>query len=104
VLVPIAQAPAAVDASLGFEMVIATTPIETKFCPHAELDVPNLPAFAAGAEVEFWLHGDSLEREWAPYGGWAKVSSGSVSADGTRIVTRDGEGVPLLGVFAIKLP
>jgi len=100
--IPIAKAPAAADASLGFEMLVATTPVETHFCPHAKLTVPNTAGWPAGTEVEFWYHGIDPGEEWAPYAGWAKVSGGKVSADGTTISTNDGEGIPELSVFGIK--
>ncbi len=101
--IPTAKAPEAVDASLGFELIIATTPVDTHFCPNAKLTVPNTPGWAAGAEVEFWVHGVNTEEDWAPYGGWGKVSSGTVSADGKKVETADGEGIPLLSVFGIRL-
>lgn len=100
--IPMAKAPPAVDKAAGFEILVGTTPIDTHFCPHAKLSVPNTPAWAAGTEVEIWLHGVSVGQEWAPYGGWAKVSAGKVSADGKSVVTNDGEGIPVLGMFGIK--
>lgn len=100
--VPLAKAPPAVDESIGFEIVVGTTPVDTRFCPHAALSVPNTAGWPPGTEVEFWVHGVSLDEEWAPYGGWGKVSDGTVSADGGRVVTSDAAGVPILGVFGIK--
>jgi hypothetical protein len=102
--VPIAKAPPAVDKSAGFEIIVGTTPINTELCPHGGLSVPNTAGWAADTEVEFWLHGveASEDKLWAPYGGWAKVSGGKVSSDGKSVVTHDGEGVPVLGVFGIK--
>ncbi|MCC6899557.1 MAG: hypothetical protein IT377_11315 [Polyangiaceae bacterium] len=100
--IPMAKAPAAVDKAAGFEILVGTTPIDTHFCPHATLSVPNTAGWPAGTEVEFWLHGVSVGQEWAPYGGWAKASGGKVSADGKSVVTSDGEGIAVLGVFGIK--
>jgi len=101
--IPIAQAPAAVDTTLGFEMLVGTTPVEARFCgAKAKLTVPNTPNWPAGTEVEFWLHGVDPAEEWAPYAGWAKVSGGSVSSDGTTVSTNDGEGIPELSVIGIK--
>ncbi|MBK8994367.1 MAG: hypothetical protein IPM35_01250 [Myxococcales bacterium] len=100
---PMAKAPPAVDSAAGFEILVGTTPIESDFCPHATLSVPNTPGWPAGTEVEFWIHGvTASEGWWAPYGGWAKVSGGKVSADGKSVVTNDGEGVPSLSVFGVK--
>jgi hypothetical protein len=101
--IPMAQASAAVDPALNLELLWATTPVETLFCPAAKLSVPNSKAWPAGTKVEFYLHGVSiLELDWAPYGGWAKVSDGQVSADGSRVETADGAGVPMLSVFGIR--
>jgi hypothetical protein len=100
--IPIANAPPAVDTALGFELLIGTTPVETHFCPLAKLSVPNSAGWAAGTEVEFFAHGVDPLGEWAPYGGWAKVSGGAVSSDGSSVVTHDGEGIPLLTVFGIR--
>ena len=100
--VPIAKAPSAVDATLGFEMLIATTPLETRICPNAKLSVPNTPGWPAGTAVEFWLNGLDPAEEWSAYAGWAKISAGTVSADGQSVVTDDAEGIPILGLFGIK--
>jgi len=43
-----------------------------------------------------------VEEEWAPYSGWAKISDGAVSSDGTSIVTAAGQGIPQLSVIGIK--
>ena len=40
--------------------------------------------------------------EWAPYGGWAKVSEGAVSGDGKNISTADGGGLPLVTVVGLR--
>jgi hypothetical protein len=100
--IPIAQAPEAVDSSLGFEIVVGVTPLETEFCPHAKLTVPNTPGWAAGTEVEFFVHSVDPTNEWAPYAGWAKVSGGAVSSDGKSVSTADGEGLPILSTLAVR--
>lgn len=94
-------APPVVTSELGFEIVYAATPVDTAFCPPAELRIENSEGWAAGTEVEVWLHGVQVEQEWAPYGGWAKVSTARVSADASRIETSEG-GLPFLGVLAFK--
>jgi hypothetical protein len=101
--VPIAKAPAAVDPSFGFELVYALTPSDTVLCPAAALSVPNTPGWDAGSRVEVFLHGIDVAEEWAPYGGWAKVSGGAVSADGTSISTDADGGIPALSVIGIRL-
>jgi hypothetical protein len=92
----------AVDPALGFEILVGTTPVDTLFCPPARLSVPNSAGWPAGTEVEIFVHGVALEEEWAPYGGWGKVSGGAVSADGKAVVTHEAEGVPLLGAFGFR--
>lgn len=96
-------APSVVAAELGFEIVYAATPVDTAFCPPAELRIDNSEGWAPGTEVEVWLHGVHVEQEWAPYGGWAKVSTARVSADASRIETSAG-GLPFLGVLGFKRP
>jgi hypothetical protein len=100
--IPVAKAPAAVDASQNFEILVATTPVEAELCPAAKLTVPNTPGWAAGTAVEFWVHGVDIAEEWAPYGGWAKTSDGTVSSDGTTVSTDDGQGIRTLSVFGVK--
>jgi hypothetical protein len=101
--VPIEKAPAAVDSSLDFGMVVALTPAATVLCPAATLTVPNSPGWPAGSRVEVFLHGVDVGEEWAPYGGWARVSGGAVSADGKTIMTDPDGGIPALSVIGIKL-
>jgi hypothetical protein len=102
VQIPAGQAPAAVDPSLGLELVYATTPVETTFCPHASLTVPNSLAWEPGTPVEFFVHGIVIDEAWAPYGGWGKVSDGAVSADGASVVTDEAGGIPILSVIGIR--
>jgi len=97
------NAPAAVDASLGFGMLYALTPSGTELCPRAALTVPNSANFPAGSAVEVFLHGIEVLESWAPYGGWAKVSDGVVSEDGKTVSTTEGGGLPALSVIGIRL-
>jgi len=97
------NAPAAVDASLGFGMLYALTPSGTELCPPAALTVPNSANFPAGSAVEVFLHGIDILESWAPYGGWAKVSDGVVSEDGKTVSTTEGGGLPALSVIGIRL-
>ena len=101
--VPVDRAPAAVDTSLGFGMIVALTPSATVLCPAAALTVPNSPGWQAGARVELFLHGVDVGEEWAPYGSWAKVSEGAFSDDGTTIATDPEGGLPALSVVGIRL-
>ncbi|HEX7671984.1 MAG TPA: hypothetical protein VF395_20455, partial [Polyangiaceae bacterium] len=87
------------------EIIVGLTPTSTTFCPRAGLSVPNTPGWKAGAAVEFFLHGVEVTEEFAPYGGWAKVSSGTVSADGKTVDTDPDEtsGLPILSVVGVRL-
>ncbi len=98
----LSEAPEAVDTTLGLEMLIGIGPIEVKICPAASMSVPNNENWEPGTEVEFLLHGIDITEEWAPYAGWAVVSTGAVSADGNSIVTTEGEGIPQLSVIGIR--
>lgn len=102
VAIPIADAPPAVDPELGFEIVIGTAPGETHFCPEAALQVPNSAGWAPDSAVEIWLHGTDPSQDWAPYGGWAKISDARVTSDGTAVVSVAGGGIPVLGVFGLR--
>lgn len=97
------DAPEALDPALNLELLVGTTPIETEFCPAATLTLPNSKGWSPDAEVEFFVHGVSIEEEWAPYAGWAKVSNGKVSSDGTKVATNPDEGIPHLSVIGVRL-
>lgn len=101
VRVPLEDAPVVVDPDLGFEIVYATTPTDTRFCPPAELSIPNSEDWPADSEVEVWLHGVDIAQELSPYGGWAKISDARVSEDGERIET-GSPGLFGLGVLGFK--
>ncbi len=102
-LLPADAVAPAVDPALGLEIVYGAAPMETEFCPAATLHAPNTLGWAAGAAVELFIHGLEVGQEWAPYGGWAKVSDATVSADGKEIVTAEGQGIPLLSTFGFRL-
>jgi hypothetical protein len=96
-------APAAVDPTLGFGIVVALTPAGTELCPAARLTVPNSANWPAGSAVEVFLHGIDVGESWAPYSGWAKVSDAMVASDGTTIATIDGGGLPQLSIVGLRL-
>ncbi len=89
-VVPTDELPAAVDPALGLELVVALAPTEAHLCPAATLSVPNVSGFEAGAVLEVFLHGVSVEEHWAPYAGWAKITEARVSADGETLTTDGG--------------
>jgi hypothetical protein len=107
----LASAPAGVGA--GFALLYGVAPSETVFCPAAKVTValPHTTSFigndlgwAAGTTVEFWITTLDTAQTYAPYAGWAKMSDGVVSADGTSVSTADGpqEGFTFLENFAIR--
>lgn len=101
--VPLESLPAAVDPSFGFELVVAVTPVGTKLCPAARMKVANSRGWPAEAPVEFFLHGVEVTEEWAPYSGWAKVTDGAVSSDGSTVETDAAGGIPILSIIGIRL-
>ena len=101
--IPIADAPPAVDASLGLELLYAVAPVETSFCPAAKVTIPNSAGWDPSAEVEFFVHGVDVGQHYAPYAGWAKMSAGQVSADGLTVSTSPDGGMSVLTVFGVRL-
>jgi hypothetical protein len=101
--VPEAAWPAVVDRSLNFVLVVALTPSDAELCPAAKLTLANTPELSPGTRVEFFLHGTDIIERWAPYGGWAKVSDGEVSADGDVIETDPSGGIPVLSVVGVRV-
>lgn len=102
IAIPVAGVQPVVDAiGTGFEVLYGVSPSETRLCPAAKVSVPNSAAWAAGAAVEFWAMTIDAGQEYAPYGGWAKVSDGAVSADGMTVETT--QGVLMLQNFAVRL-
>lgn len=91
------------EPSVALLAAFGLGPIDTKLCPPAEITVPNTPELDPGTAVDFILHGTEVGEEFAPYGGWARVSGGTVSADGTTIVSNAGEGIPVLGLIGVRL-
>lgn len=92
-----------IDSNLNFEVMVALAPMPTSICPAAKLTIPNEPSLAANAEVEFLLYGTRTFQHWSEYGTWSVVSEGTVSADGNTITTNDGEGIPDLGLYGVRL-
>jgi len=95
--------PAVVDQDPALQMFYALAPIDTRLCPPAKVTAPNTAGFPAGAEVEIFILGLDVGEEWAPYGGWSKVSDGRVSDDGATIASSDGGGLPILTVMGVRL-
>lgn len=100
--VPVDKALPSLDPTLGLKALYVVAPVDTVFCPPATVMVDNAAALPAGSAVEFWIHGVGVEEYYVPYGGWAKISDGTVSADGKTISTSPGGGLPILTVFGVR--
>jgi hypothetical protein len=87
----------------GFGLVFGLAPSETTICPPAKVTVavPVSLGWAAGSPVEFWITSIDVAQTFSPYAGWAKVSDGTVSADGKTATTTTG--FPVLENFAVRL-
>jgi hypothetical protein len=94
--------PAGVGVPEGIVTVYGVAPLETYFCPKAQITVVNETALPANSAVEFWSHGVDVFELAAPYAGWRKVSDGTVSADGMTISTTVGQGIEVLTTFGIR--
>jgi hypothetical protein len=91
-------------AEYAFVLLFGATPLDTQFCPAATITVPNnaTPPLPANSAVEFWGLGLDVGQAWAPFGDWAKLSDGQVSADGTTIATAPNQGFAVLETFAVR--
>jgi hypothetical protein len=95
----------------GFQLLYGVTPAETTICPAAQVRValphqissPNDFGWLPGAAVEFWITTIDSGQTYAPYGGWKKISDGTVSADGVSVSTSGGQGFNFLQNFAVRL-
>lgn len=97
-----ADAPPAVPAELGLELIVGMAPFDTDVCPGAKLSVPNSQGWATGTPVEFLLHGLSVTEEWAPYAGWAVIGTGAVGNDGTTIEMDEDTELRQLSTLGIR--
>jgi hypothetical protein len=95
--------PAGVGVPAGIVTVYGVAPLETVFCPPAQVTVTNEADLPPDSVVEFWAHGVDIFELAAEYGSWRKVSEGKVSADGATISTLPEEGIEVLTTFGIKL-
>src|SRR5450432_3402742 len=86
-------------APADFSLLYGVGPDETTLCPPAKISValPHATAAAGndlgwvpGTAVEFWVTTTDTGQTYAPYAGWAKMSDGVVSADGSTATTSDG--------------
>lgn len=90
----------------GFQLLYGVAPSETTLCPAAKVTVtlpqPNTLGWNPGDAVEFWIMTTDTLQEYAPYAGWAKMSTGTVSTDGKSVSTDPTGGFIFLENFAIR--
>jgi hypothetical protein len=107
--VPVSQAAPQLPSGSDFTLLYGLSPAGTLLCPKAQVTVPlphatqtpNDFGWAPGAAVEFWVTTVDVSQSPAPYAGWARLSDGVVSADGTSVSTT--EGFAALQNFAVRL-
>jgi hypothetical protein len=94
----------------GFALLYGLSPAETTFCPPVQVSValphetmmPNDLGWAPGTQIEFWVTTTDQGQVFAPFAGWAKISDGLVSSDGTSAATLPSQGFNFLENFAIR--
>ncbi len=100
-------------APADFALLYGVAPADTLLCPAAKVTVAlphkttaayNDLGWTPGTAVEFWITTVDVGQLFAPYAGWAKMSDGVVSADGSNVATLDGAqgGFVVLENFAIR--
>jgi hypothetical protein len=96
-----------------FALIYGVAPAETTFCPavsvavtlpHQTATAYNDLGWAPGTAVEFWVTTTDAGQIYAPFAGWSKMSDGTVSSDGTAVITASGpgQGFVFLETFAIR--
>ena len=96
-------AAANVTAATGdpaFAMVYSLGPVDTLFCPPAQVTFENYANLPAGSAVEIWGQEVAISEGFGGYGSWIKLDDGTVSADGATITT--DTGLPVLLTVAIR--
>lgn len=105
--VPLNKAPPYFDTSLKLEVLWGLAPVNAIISPAAAITVPNTQKWAANAVVELFLNGvnNGAANPPAPYGGWAAIGTGKVSADGLTVSSDPGmgNGVPMIGIVGMRL-
>jgi hypothetical protein len=103
---PVAQG--ALPSTLQGQVAAAwgLAPLNTKLKPAVQVQLPNAPAWAAGAAVDVYLNGTDTATATppAPWGGWGLLGTGAVSADGSSIVLTPAQGgLPEIAMVGVKL-
>jgi hypothetical protein len=68
------------------QLIVTIQPTGTKFDPPAALSLPNVDAYAPGAQVEMYSYDHDLEE-------FVTIGLGTVSADGSVVASNNGVGV-----------
>lgn len=98
-----AMEPSIIAAPLSLTGFFALAPAGTLLCPAMHVTLPNTAGLPPDAAVEIFAQGIEISEHWAPFAGWAKVSDGHVSADGTTISTDEGSGIPLIATLGVRV-
>jgi hypothetical protein len=95
--------------ALGLVALYALTPFEVAFVDAAtsdpalvQLEFDNEAALPADSKVEFLGLGSYLFPTWVPPAEFQVVATGTVSADGQKLVMGAGEGVPHLTWLGVR--
>ncbi|MCC6622881.1 MAG: hypothetical protein IT385_16600 [Deltaproteobacteria bacterium] len=80
------QAPMAPIDGLQSRVLVTIQPTGVRFDPPAPLELPNVDGYARGRKVEMYSYDHDLET-------FVQIGTGSVTDDGTRIVSDPGVGV-----------
>jgi hypothetical protein len=100
-----AMAPPGLDPALGVKALWGLAPANAMLSPAAAMEVPNPDiSWMPGTSVDFLANGaEASATAPVPYGGWGRIGTGTVSADGKTVTTDTGagNGVPMLGIVAL---
>jgi hypothetical protein len=84
----------------------ALAPLNTTLVPPAQLELPNVPGWPAGAAVDVYLNGTDTTTQTppAPWGSWGLLGTGAVSSDAASIVLTTAQGgLPEIAMVGVKL-
>jgi len=100
--------PEGLDHGAELELVFTLAPMGARLCPSAALELPNSDGWDPGTEVEFYLQGldagvDSGAQQFAPYGEWQLLGTGSVDESGERLVL-ESSGLPVVTNVGVRRP
>jgi hypothetical protein len=107
--IPEAQRDHFAPAALGLVALYAFTPFEVAFVDATtsdsalvQLEIDNEAALPANSPVEFLGLGSYLFPAWVPPAEFQVVATGTVSADGQKLVMDTGQGIPYLTWLGVR--